>query len=105
MLEIVDRRSDRDPGRRRTGRAAGGPICQRRSEATLGRIAEIVVEVVGDGAAGQDRPRVELRGDGRVLRSEAVGVIAEVLIVLALEFDREVRRAAIVLRIETVRLA
>src|SRR5690349_14836977 len=63
----------------------GGAIRQRGSEPALRRIAERMREVVGDDAAVE-----QPAGD------EAVGVVAEVLLVDALELDREVGRAAVV---------
>src|SRR5690606_41491297 len=70
-----------------------------RREARLERIAERVLEIVVHGAAGEGL------AEGIVGRREAVAVVAEALVVESLELDAEVRRAAVVGRVEAERLA
>src|SRR5690606_21556444 len=72
-------------------------------ESRLGRIAELAREIVADQATRDSRIRVH--GGRIVIRCEAIAVVAEFLRVLPLELDREIRRTAVVLRIEAVRLA
>ena len=64
-------------------------------------VTERVCEIVRNGTSSN----TDARRSRRILRREAVGVVAEVRGIDAAEFDREVGGAAIVLRIEAVGLA
>src|SRR5215469_10107410 len=89
-------------GGRRTGGGLGiREVRQCGREPGFSRVAERVPEVIRDRASRDRHPD----GRGGVRRGEAVTVAADALGVDTLELDREVGRAAVVLRIEAVGLA
>src|SRR5690606_32061641 len=76
---------------------------ERSGESRLRRIAERVLEIVADLASGKSRAGIDRKRI--VARREPVGIVAIVLGILTLELNREIGRAAVVARIEAVRLA
>src|SRR6185503_11704580 len=88
-----------EAARRRTRLAR--TILQRRGEPLLLRIAERAREIVGHRAPREPHAR----GADRVARRKAIGIIAEPFRIVALELNREIRRAAVIRRLEAVGLA
>src|SRR6185503_17794446 len=98
-LTRLQLRARREPGSCRT--VAGCAEIERSLQATLGRVAELLREVVGNGAASE----FDAGPTALINRRKAVRILAIAHRVDTLELDREVGRAAVFLRIEAVRLA